>query len=82
MEGRVQQRYNFPNRRGEAFIMDAEALQAFLAKPHEAIVATNRVGKGPQLSPVWFLWDGEAFLFGTQKRVLNMLISCVIPASL
>ncbi len=47
--------------------MDAEALQAFLAKPLDAVIATNRQGKGPQLSPVWFLWDGEAFLFGTQK---------------
>ncbi len=47
--------------------MDAEALQAFLAKPHDAIIATNRVGKGPQLNPVWFLWDGESFLFSTQK---------------
>ena len=47
--------------------MDAEALQAILAKPNEAIIATNRPGKGPQLSPVWFVWDGEAFLFTTQK---------------
>lgn len=47
--------------------MDTEALRAFLAKPHDAIIATNRPGKGPQLSPVWFLWDGETFFFSTQK---------------
>jgi PPOX class probable F420-dependent enzyme len=47
--------------------MDAEALQTFLAQPHDAIISTNRVGKGPQLNPIWFLWDGEAFLFSTQK---------------
>jgi PPOX class probable F420-dependent enzyme len=47
--------------------MDPQALQAFLTQPHAAIIATNRVGKGSQLSPVWFVWDGEAFLFGTQK---------------
>ena len=47
--------------------MDTEALQAFLAQPHDAIISTNRVGKGSQLSPVWFVWDGESFLFGTQK---------------
>jgi len=47
--------------------MDAEALQAFLVEPHDAIISTNRVGKGSQLSPVWFFWDGEAFLFSTQK---------------
>jgi PPOX class probable F420-dependent enzyme len=46
--------------------MDTAALQAFLAQPHEAIIATNRAGKGSQLTPVWFVWDGEAFLFGTQ----------------
>ena len=47
--------------------MDRDTLQAFLAQPHDAIISTNRVGKGSQLSPVWFVWDGEAFLFGTQK---------------
>ena len=47
--------------------MDAEALQAFLAKPLDAIISTYRVGKGSQLNPVWFVWDGESFLFGTQK---------------
>ena len=47
--------------------MDRDALQAFLAQPHDAIISTNRVGKGSQLSPVWFVWDGESFLFGTQK---------------
>jgi len=47
--------------------MDAEALQAFLTKPHDAIISTNRVGKGSQLAPVWFVWDGESFLFSTQQ---------------
>lgn len=47
--------------------MDAEALQAFLAQPRDAIISTNRVGRGSQLNPVWFLWDGESFLFSTPK---------------
>lgn len=47
--------------------MDRDALQAFLTQPHDGIIATNRVGKGSQLSPVWFVWDGESFLFSTQK---------------
>jgi PPOX class probable F420-dependent enzyme len=47
--------------------MDTEALQALLTKPHDAIIATNRSGKGPQLSSVWFLWNGESFFFTTQK---------------
>ena len=42
--------------------MDRDALQAFLTQPHDAIIATNRAVKGSQLSPVWFVWDGESFL--------------------
>jgi PPOX class probable F420-dependent enzyme len=53
-------------KKGGTFNMDEEALQAFLAKPHDAIISTNRAGKGPQLTPVWFVWDGESFLFSTQ----------------
>ena len=30
-----------------------------------AIVATNRANAGPQLSPNWYLWDGERFLIST-----------------
>ena len=47
--------------------MDRDALQAFLAQPHDAIISTNRVGKGSQLNPVWFVWDGASFLFSTKK---------------
>lgn len=47
--------------------MDTEALHAFLAQPHDGIVSTNRAGKGPQLTPVWFVWNGEFFLFSTRK---------------
>jgi PPOX class probable F420-dependent enzyme len=56
-----------PANQGGAFNMDTHALQAFLAQPHDAIISTNRVGKGSQLNPVWFVWDGESFLFSTQK---------------
>lgn len=51
--------------------MDTEALRAFLAKPYDAIVATNRPGKGAQLTPIWFLWDGERFLFTTQRSTVK-----------
>jgi len=47
--------------------MDTAAMQAFLAKPHDAVIATNRPGKSPQISTVWILWDGESFLFTTEK---------------
>ena len=41
--------------KGVTYKMDTEALQTFLAKPHDAIIAINRPGKGAQLSPIWFL---------------------------
>jgi PPOX class probable F420-dependent enzyme len=56
-------------------MMNKEALRTFLAKPIDAIIAVNRAGKGAQLTPVWFLWDGEAFYFTTGKasaKYLNM----------
>jgi PPOX class probable F420-dependent enzyme len=56
-----------PAKKGGALNMDRDALQAFLAQPHDAIISTSRVGRGSQLNPVWFLWDGESFLFSTQK---------------
>ena len=34
-----------------------------LVERNNAIVAINRPGKGAQLTPVWFLWDGETFCF-------------------
>lgn len=37
----------------------------FLARGRNAIVATNRAAAGPQLSPNWYLWDGERFLIST-----------------
>ena len=37
----------------------------FLARGRNAIVATNRPDGGPQLSPNWYLWDGERFLIST-----------------
>ena len=37
----------------------------FLRRGRNAIVATNRMGAGPQLTPNWYLWDGERFLIST-----------------
>ncbi len=55
--------------------MNKEELQAFLGKPNDAIIAVNRAGKGAQLTPVWFVWDGETFYFSTGKataKYINM----------
>lgn len=45
----------------------SDEMAALLAKPYHAVLATTRASGAPQLSIVWFLWDGEAFFFSTMK---------------
>lgn len=47
--------------------MTSEEMHTFLSEPMNAIIGTNRRAGGPQLTPVWFLWDGESFFFTTTK---------------
>ncbi len=54
--------------------MDKEALQAFLAKPNEAIIAVNRAGKGAQLTPVWFFGMTRPSTFRRRKRPQSISI--------
>jgi PPOX class probable F420-dependent enzyme len=43
-------------------VMDLNAIAEFLAKPRHALVATNRQGLSPLLSPVWFVYtEGKLF---------------------
>jgi len=44
-----------------------EKFQELLSQPNNAIIAVNRPDGGPQLTPVWYLWDGEAFYFSTTR---------------
>jgi len=37
---------------------------AFLRRMRTAVLATNRAG-APQMTPNWYLWDGENFLIST-----------------
>jgi PPOX class probable F420-dependent enzyme len=43
----------------------------FLEHGRNAIIATNRKNAGPNMSPLWFLWDAEAgnFLISTSDWV-------------
>jgi PPOX class probable F420-dependent enzyme len=47
--------------------MQPDERDALLAKPLDAILAVSRRSGGPQLTPVWFYWDGEAFYFSTTR---------------
>lgn len=44
-----------------------EKFQELLSQPNNAIIAVSRPDGGPQLTPVWYLWDGEAFYFSTTR---------------
>ncbi|GCE03116.1 TIGR03618 family F420-dependent PPOX class oxidoreductase [Dictyobacter aurantiacus] len=48
--------------------MVPQELQDLLTDRHNAIVAINRPTSGPQLTPVWFLWDSGAFYFRIGKN--------------
>ncbi len=48
-------------------VMIPEEMQDLLAQRNNAIVAVNRRSGGPQVTPVWYVWDGEAFYFSTTK---------------
>lgn len=43
------------------------AIDMVLAKPLHAVVGINRAGKPPQLTVVWFDWDGTTFRFDTSS---------------
>jgi PPOX class probable F420-dependent enzyme len=47
--------------------MTSEEMQALLSAPNNAIIGVNRAEGGPQLTPVWYAWDGTSFYFTTTK---------------
>jgi PPOX class probable F420-dependent enzyme len=53
--------------------MTSEEMQTLLSKPINAIVGVNRTEGGPQLTPVWFVWDGTSFIFSTTKDRVKYL---------
>jgi PPOX class probable F420-dependent enzyme len=44
-----------------------DKIEAFLAEPRNVIVAGIRRNGRPQLTPNWFVWDGERFYVSTTK---------------
>jgi PPOX class probable F420-dependent enzyme len=47
--------------------MIPEDMLDLLTQRNNGIVGINRASGGPQMGPVWFLWDGEAFYFRVAK---------------
>jgi PPOX class probable F420-dependent enzyme len=45
-----------------------DKIEAFLAEPRNVIVAGIRRNGRPQLTPNWFVWDGERFYVSTTKN--------------
>ncbi|MFN8486092.1 MAG: PPOX class F420-dependent oxidoreductase [Caldilineaceae bacterium] len=45
--------------------MSQAQIEAFLAPPRHAIVATNTPDGGPQLSPVWYIYENERLYIST-----------------
>ena len=41
---------------------DKRTVKSFLAESRNATMATIRANGTPQLTPVWFVWDGEHFI--------------------
>jgi PPOX class probable F420-dependent enzyme len=48
--------------------IDEPAVREFLHKRRNAVVATNRPDAAPQLSPIWFLWDGQRFILSAGRE--------------
>lgn len=52
-----------------------EDVTELLAGPNHAVVGVNRADGPPQLTVVWFVWDGSAFRFSTTRsraKYLNL----------
>jgi PPOX class probable F420-dependent enzyme len=47
--------------------MTTEEIDAFLSQSNNAIVGVNRAHGAPQLTVVWYAWDGKNFYFSTTK---------------
>jgi len=48
--------------------MTPQEIQDLLTQTNNAIIAVNRPSGGPQVTPVWYLWEGENFYFFIRKN--------------
>jgi PPOX class probable F420-dependent enzyme len=52
--------------------MTPDEMDAFLAEPRNAIVATLNPDGSAQLSPIWFVWEDGVVYFSTTKHRLKV----------
>lgn len=55
--------------------MSDRKIEELLASARHAVVGVNRAAGAPQLTVVWFHWDGESFRFSTTRtraKYLNL----------
>ena len=57
-----------PQRRGARLALEASELDAFLARERVCRLATVGRSGAPHVSPVWFVWDGEALWINSIVR--------------
>ena len=50
-------------KRSRAIAMSAEERDAFLAEQVVARIGTVQAAGGPHVTPIWFVWDGQAMWF-------------------
>ncbi len=53
---------------GEPRTMTDHERETLLSQANNAIIGVNRAGGAPQLTPVWYAWDGASFVFTTTKE--------------
>ena len=45
-----------------------QSVRTFLETQRNVVMSTVRADSSPQISPVWYLFDGEAFIISTAKE--------------
>ncbi len=48
--------------------MISEKQAVLLSQPNTAVIGVNRANGAPQLTVVWYFWDGKDFFFSTSKE--------------
>lgn len=46
--------------------MTTQEIQKLLTQCKHATIAMNRPSRSPQVTPVWYIWEGEALYFSTK----------------